>query len=75
MPYDKRSELPDSVRKVLPKKAQEIYQSAFNSAWDQYKDPLDRDGDDSREEVAHKVAWAAVKQSYHKNDAGNWVAS
>ena len=75
MPYDKRSELPDSVRKALPKKAQEIYQSAFNSAWDQYKDPQDRDGDDSREEVAHKVAWAAVKQSYHKSDAGNWVAS
>ncbi|MDX1539363.1 ChaB family protein [Arsukibacterium sp.] len=75
MPYDKRSELPDSVRDNLPKHAQEIYQEAFNNAWDKYKDPDDRQGDDSREDVAHKVAWAAVKQQYHKNDAGNWVAS
>lgn len=74
MPYDHLSELPDAVQKVLPKHAQEIYQAAFNSAWDDYEDPDDRDGDDSREEVAHKVAWAAVKQGYHKNDAGNWVA-
>ncbi|WP_213995147.1 ChaB family protein [Arsukibacterium sp.] len=75
MPYDKRSELPDSVQDNLPKHAQEIYQEAFNSAWDEYKDPEKRDGDDSREQVAHKVAWAAVKQKYHKNDAGNWVAT
>ncbi|SNY59588.1 cation transport regulator [Arsukibacterium tuosuense] len=75
MPYDKRSELPDSVQDNLPKHAQEIYQAAFNSAWDDYKDPEQRDGNDSREEVAHKVAWAAVKQKYHKNDAGNWVAT
>ena len=74
MPYDKRSELPDSVQDNLPKHAQEIYQEAFNSAWDEYKDPEKRDGDDSREQVAHKVAWAAVKQKYQKNDAGNWVA-
>ncbi|MBV2130932.1 ChaB family protein [Arsukibacterium indicum] len=75
MPYDKRRELPDSVRDNLPKHAQEIYQAAFNSAWDEYKDPDDRQGDDSREEVAHKIAWAAVKQQYYKNDAGKWVAS
>lgn len=75
MPYDKRSDLPDSVRNVLPEHAQDIYQAAFNSAWDEYKKPQKRDGDDSREQVAHKVAWAAVKQSYHKNDAGKWVAS
>ena len=75
MPYDQRSELPDSVRKVLPDHAQEIYQKAFNSAWDDYKNPDDRQGDDNREEVAHKVAWSAVKQRYRKNDDGNWVAS
>ena len=42
MPYDQRSELPDSVRKVLPEHAQEIYQKAFNGAWDDYKNPDDR---------------------------------
>lgn len=73
MPYDNRKELPKSVRDNLPAHAQDIYKEAFNSAWDEYSDPDDRRGDDSREETAHKVAWSAVKQSYEKNDAGDWV--
>ncbi len=73
MPYDRLSDLPDSVRDSLPKHAQEIYQAAYNSAWDQYKDEDDRRGDASREEVSHKVAWAAVKKEYQKNDKGDWV--
>lgn len=73
MPYETRSELPDSVKDTLPAHAQDIYQAAFNNAWDEYADPDKRRGDDSREEVAHKVAWAAVKQSYEKNEAGHWV--
>jgi len=36
MPYDKRSDLPDSVRDNLPAHAQDIYKEAFNSAWEQY---------------------------------------
>lgn len=73
MPYHKRSELPDSVQDNLPAHAQDIYKEAYNSAWDQYKDPEDRRGDASREETAHRVAWNAVKQSYEKNDDGKWV--
>jgi cation transport regulator len=73
MPYNKKSELPDSVRDNLPEKAQEIYMEAFNSAWEQYKEPEDRRGDASREETAHKVAWAAVKKSYRKDEKnGKW---
>jgi cation transport regulator len=73
MPYNKISELPENLRGILPKHAEEIYIAAFNSAWDQYKDPDDRRGDDTREEVAHKVAWAAVKNDYEKDDAtGKW---
>lgn len=73
MPYQKVTELPDSVRDNLPKHAQEIYKEAFNSAWDEYKDAEDRRGDASREETAHRVAWSAVKQSYEKNGDGDWV--
>lgn len=73
MPYDAISDLPDNVRDNLPKHAQEIYKEAFNSAWDEYKDPDDRRGDASREETAHKVAWSAVKNKYEKSDKGNWV--
>jgi cation transport regulator len=74
MPYDRISELPDSVRDHLPKHAQEIYKEAFNSAWDGYKDPDDRRDDASRDETAHKVAWAAVKDKYTKGDDGDWHA-
>ncbi|WP_199634961.1 putative cation transport regulator ChaB [Serratia sp. PAMC26656] len=72
MPYNSKSALPDNVKNVLPDHAQEIYKEAFNSAWDQYRDPDDRCGDDSREETAHKVAWAAVKQVYRKGDDDHW---
>jgi len=74
MPYDRISELPDSVRDHVPEHAQQIYKEAFNSAWTEYKDPDDRRGDASREETAHKVAWAAVKEKYAKGDDGDWHA-
>lgn len=72
MPYDSLKDLPDSVRDNLPKHAQEIYKSAYNSAWDEYKDSSERRGKSSREEAAHKVAWSAVKKKYEKNN-GRWV--
>jgi cation transport regulator len=71
MPYDSIQELPDSVKSSLPKHAQEIYKEAYNSAWDDFSDPEDRRGDQSREEVASKIAWSAVKQSYKKEN-GEW---
>lgn len=49
MPYARLSDLPDSVRDNVPKHAQEIYKEAFNSAWDQYKDPDERRGHATRE--------------------------
>lgn len=47
MPYERRSELPASVRDNLPAHAQDIYKEAYNSAWDEYKHD---------EERAHRVA-------------------
>ena len=41
-------------------------------SWDQYKDKEDRRDDASREETAHKVAWAAVKHEYAKGDDDKW---
>lgn len=73
MPYKTLNDLPKSVRDHVPKHAQEIYQAAFNSAWEQYDEPEERRGDASREETAHRVAWAAVKQSYEKDETtGKW---
>lgn len=72
MPYDRNTELPDSVQDNLPEHAQTIYRKAFNNAWDEYTDPQDRKGDASREETAHRVAWASVKKSYEKQ-GDRWV--
>ena len=62
MPYRLIGDLPTTVRSRLPEHAQEIYLAAFNSAWTNYAG-LDVD---QREEIAHRVAWAAVKRSYRK---------
>lgn len=66
--YKKLEDLPEPVRNVLLKHAQKIYLAAFNNAWSEYKKPKDRRGSASREEVAHKVAWSAVKRKYEKSE-------
>jgi len=66
MPYRNNQQLPDSVKNNLPSHAQDIYREAFDSAWDEYADPSKRCGSESQEEVAHKVAWVAVKKRYEK---------
>ena len=64
MPYSSIEDLPDSVKHVLPKGGQEIYFSAFNSAYSgTCKDREDRDV------CAAKIAWSAVSKSYvHGSD-------
>ena len=72
MPYDKNEELPAKVRSSLPPGAQTMYRKAFNGAYDQYSDPDKRRGQSSRDEVAARVAWAAVKNKYEKGSDGDW---
>jgi len=64
MPYSSIDDLPPAVRNNLPKRAQRIFVSAFNAAYDEHQ------GED--EVIAFKIAWAAVKKSYEKHD-GQWV--
>ncbi len=57
----------------LPKHAQEIYKGAHKSALERYQDPdKRRNSNESAEEVAHKVAWNAVKNQYEKK-GDKWV--
>jgi cation transport regulator len=68
MPYAAIDDLPSPLRARLPRHAQEIFLSAFNHAWVEYanRDPV------RREEIAFRVAWAAVKRKYEK--IGNrWI--
>lgn len=76
MPYHSTNDLPASVKENLPPHAKKIYQEAFNHAWKLYKNPAKRKGTSTQEEVAHKVAWNAVKKKYHKDPSRNqWVAN
>ena len=67
MPYETFSDLPPAIRR-LPRHAQEIFRAAFNAAWQSYADR----GTKAREEIAHRVAWAAVKKRYRKSGE-RWV--
>lgn len=74
-PYKTTADLPESVRDALPAHAQDIYRAAYDSAWEEYANLAKRRGDESREETAHRVAWAAVKARYAKDEAtGRWRA-
>ena len=66
MPYATNSDLPESVRHSLPHHAQDIYRATFNSAFKTYAD------DARREEIAHRIAWAAVKKRYAKR-GNTWI--
>ena len=68
MPYTSNDDLPSSVRDHLPPHAQDIFRAAFNSAYDDYR------GDPRQEEIAFRIAWAAVKRSYHKVGE-RWLSS
>lgn len=75
MPYKKKPKaLPKRVEKALPEHAEHIYKEAFDNAWDQYGDPGKRrkGKKESREAVAHKIAWATVKKKYKKVKQGGW---
>jgi cation transport regulator len=67
MPYAVNEELPPSVRDHLPAHAQDIFRAAFNNAFEAHLDDLDR------EEIAFRIAWAAVKRKYRKMGA-DWIA-
>lgn len=68
MPYSSNDKLPSAVRHHLPPAAQSVYREAFNHAWKTYA------RDTRQEEIAHRVAWAAVKRQFHKTEGGDWEA-
>lgn len=65
MPYDSLSDLPERVKKVLPKRALIIFFNAFNKAWYELLLP---------EERCFRYAWGAVKNAgFRKNPkTGKW---
>lgn len=71
MPYEKKSDLPETMQETMPERAQEIYIEAYNEAYEKYKER--RGGEAGQEAVAHRDAMHAVKQEYvHDSETGNW---
>jgi cation transport regulator len=60
---------------TLPSHVQKIYSKAHKNALKQYESPSKRRGGkhQSKEQVAHKVAWSAVKKEYKKK-GDRWVS-
>lgn len=56
MPYASIEDFPPPVREYLPLHAREIYRSAFKTEY--------ADCGEQREEIAYRIAWAAVKHRY-----------
>jgi len=66
MPYSSNEDLPAPVRHHLPNHAQDIYREAFNHAFASHRN------ESRQEEIAHRIAWSAVKRSYAKV-GDDWV--
>ena len=64
MPFSSNAQLPKGV-KNLPEHAQTIWRKAYNSALEEY----------GEEDRAARIAWGAVKKSYHQTKEGRWVAN
>jgi cation transport regulator len=67
MPYAKISDLPESSKAICHL----THKLAFNHAYEEYKDLDKRQDHSSREEIAHRIAWNAVKKEYEK-DGEHW---
>jgi cation transport regulator len=72
--YEDLSETTEKRIDQLPEHAQHIFKKAHTSAIKEYQNPDKRRGSkkESAEEVAHKIAWAAVKKEYTK-EGDKWV--
>jgi cation transport regulator len=64
MPFSSNAQLPRGV-KNLPEHAQTIWRKAYNSALEEY----------GEEDRAARIAWEAVKKSYHQTKEDRWVAN
>jgi cation transport regulator len=73
MQYKNKSDLPKTLRDVLPEEAQDIYLAAFQEAWEGYEDW--QGGEMNRHSTAHQRAMAAVKLEFvHDNESGQWYS-
>lgn len=64
-PFPTSADLPGTIQRRLPERAQDIFREAFNHSFDEHGD----------QEHAVRMAWGAVKRGYEEMPDGKWVAS
>ena len=71
MQYESTSDLPPTIRDVLPEDAQKLYLDAYNRAWREYdEDPVIGQ---SREALAHQQGWLAIRHEFVQDQGtGLW---
>jgi cation transport regulator len=70
MRYENRSDLPRTIRDVLPEPGQDIYLRAYQKAWDMY---TEGQGYLSRDVMAHQQGWTALQHEYVQDQGtGKW---
>ena len=72
MSYKELSDLPGSLRHEFPRRAQEIYQAAYNRVYEVCMASEDLYNDEAIAETAHQAALFAVGMEYEKDEHGCW---
>ncbi len=71
MTYTKTSELPATIRDVLPQAAQELYMQVYNEAMLMRLAASDQAN--SRDSMAHQLAWDTMTREFvHDPQTGQW---
>jgi cation transport regulator ChaB len=65
-------DLPEELRYELPRRAQEIYQAAYNRVYETSMASGEDHDSQSIAETAHKAALLAVEMEYQKDEQGRW---
>ena len=66
--FKSTDDIPENLKGILPPHAKHIYMKAHNRALLEYQDPKTRKFGGNLSEVANRVAWAAVKTKYIKDE-------
>ena len=71
MRYETKSDLPETITKVLPEEAWDVYLEGYHLGWEMYKESTA--GGLSRESVAHRQGWMMMKQEFERDPkSGDW---
>jgi cation transport regulator len=72
MSYKELSDLFGNLRDELPRRAQEIYQAAYNRVYETSMASGDDHDAQAIAETAHKAALLTVEMEYQKDEQGRW---